>query len=87
VRSLAISGVGGGPGTEIDITVAPDLSLFRLGNRSAVKNVSVKAFSVDKANNVPINKNAGVVLPNNHDLIVTVGNWNTVDLNVETLAF
>ena len=32
VRSLAVSGVGGGPGTDMDITVAPDLSLFRLDN-------------------------------------------------------
>ncbi len=87
VRSLALSGVGGGPGTEMDVTVAPDLSLFRLGNRSSAKNVTVKAFSVDKANAIPVNKNAAVALPNNNDLVVTVSDWKTIDMNVETLAF
>jgi hypothetical protein len=87
VRALAISGVGGGPGTEIDITAAPDLSLFRLGNRSTTKNVTVKAFSVDKANNLPVNKNTAVNLPTNHDLVVTVGDWINIDLNAETVAF
>jgi hypothetical protein len=87
VRSLAVSGVGGGPGTDMDITVSPDLSLFRLGNRSSAKNVSVKAMSVDKVTNTPVNKNLAVALPNNHDLVVTVGNWNTVDLSAEALAF
>ncbi|MCX6213075.1 IPT/TIG domain-containing protein [Spirosoma sp.] len=87
VRSLAISGVGGGPATEMDITVSPDLSLFRLGNRSVMKNVVVKAFAVDKATNVPVNKMAPISLPTNNDLIVTVGNWNTIDLTVEALGF
>lgn len=87
VRSLAISGVGGGPGTESDITVAPDLSLFRLGNRSTLKNVQVKAFSINKTSNTPVNKQVNVNLPSNHDLVVSVGNWNTVDLQAEALEF
>ena len=87
MRALALSGIGGGPGTEIDVTIAPDLSIFRLGNRSTVKNVSVKAFSITKSTNLPINKNAAVALPKNHDLIVTVGDWTALNLNVETIAF
>ncbi|WP_343703916.1 IPT/TIG domain-containing protein [Chitinophaga sp.] len=87
VRSLAISGVGGGPATEADITVAPDLSLFRLGNRSSLKNVEVKAFSVNKTANTPVNKKVSLQLPVNHDLVVSVSDWNTVDLQAETLGF
>ncbi|MBB1285184.1 IPT/TIG domain-containing protein [Flavisolibacter sp. BT320] len=87
LRSLALNGVGGGPATEIDITVAPDLSLFRLGNRSTVKNVNVQAFSIDKTTSTPVNKNASVVLPANHDLVVSVSNWKTIDLVAEALAF
>jgi hypothetical protein len=34
-----------------------------------------------------VNKNLAVALPNNHDLVVTVGNWSTVDLSAEALAF
>lgn len=87
VRSLAISGVGGGPGTEPDITVAPDLSLFRLGNRSSLKNVEVKAFAFNKTANALVNKKMNVNLPTNHDLVVSVGDWNTVDLQAEALGF
>ncbi|MCI5130675.1 MAG: hypothetical protein D3904_03960 [Candidatus Electrothrix sp. EH2] len=87
VRALAISGIGAAPGLDVDVTVAPDMSFFRLGNRDSVKNVSVKAFSVDKANNLPVNKNASKSLPTDHDLIITVTNWNSVDFNIETISF
>lgn len=87
VRALAISGVGASPGAEMDVTIAPDLSFFRLGNRDAAKNVTVKAFSVDKVNNMPVNKNGLQSLPTNHDLLITVSNWNTIDLNIETISF
>ena len=87
VRSLALNGVGGGPSTEVDITVAPDLSLFRLGNRSTVKNVNVQAFSVNRTTNTPVNKNKSVTVPTNHDVVVSVTDWKTIDLEVEALAF
>lgn len=87
IRSLAISGVGGGPGTEMDITISPDLSLFRLGNRSVSKNVSVQAFAIDKTTNTPVNKNAAVSLPTNNDLVITVPDWNTIDFNIEAIPF
>ena len=87
LRSLAISGVGGGPDTESDITVAPDLSIFRLGNRSTLKNVQVKAFSINRTTNARVNKEAAVSLPSNHDLVVSVGNWDTLNLQAEALEF
>jgi hypothetical protein len=87
MRSLAISGVGGGPATESDITVAPDLSIFRLGNRSTLKNVQVKAFAIDRANNQPVNKQVSLDLPKDHDLIVSIANWKTVNLKAEALSF
>jgi len=87
MRSLAFTGVGGGPGTDVDVTVSPDLNIFRLGNRTTARNVTVKAFSIDKSTNVPVNKISTLALPNNHDLVVTVSDWNKVDLNTEVLAF
>ena len=87
MRALAISGVGAAPGLDVDITVAPDMSFFRLGNRDAAKNITVKAFSVDKVNNLPVNKDATKSLPTNHDLVIMVSNWDTIDLNIETISF
>jgi hypothetical protein len=87
VRSLSFSGIGGGPAAETDITVSPDLSILRLGNRSTLKNVNVKAFSVDKLTNNPITTSSSIQLPTNHDLIVTVANWNNAQMNLSTLDF
>ncbi len=87
VRALGINNIGGGPGTDIDITVAPDLSLLRLGNRSNDKNVTVKALSLDKQNNAPVNKSSAVTLKNNSDLVVTVSDWALLDLGVDIVTF
>lgn len=87
VRALSFIGVGAAPGKDMDITVAPDMSFFRLGNRDTAKSVNVKAFSVDKSTNVPLNKNMVQALPANHDMIVTVSNWDTIDLTVEAIGF
>ncbi len=87
VRSLSFSGIGGGPAAETDITISPDLSILRLGNRSTLKNVQVKAFSVDKLTNNPVTTSSSIQLPTNHDLIVTVDNWNNPQMNLSTLDF
>ncbi len=87
VRSLSFSGIGGGPDAESDITISPDLSILRLGNRSTLKNVQVKAFSVDRVTNNPITTSSSIQLPKNHDLIVTVANWNNAQMNLSTLDF
>jgi len=87
-RALAITGAGGGPAADVDITLSPDLSLLRVGNRGAARNVTVKAFSIDKATNTPANRQfATLNLPANHDLTVAVSNWTNLDAAVETLKF
>jgi hypothetical protein len=86
-RSLSISGISSGPGKECDITVSPDLSLFRLGNKGTLKNVEVKAFSIDQKANKPVNKQTTLQLPTNHDLVVSVADWTKLDLQAETLEF
>jgi len=87
-RAIAIRGMGGGPVAEVDITLSPELSLTRIGNRGATRNVEVRAFVLDRANNTPINKQfTNVIFPANNDLMVTVQDWATLDAKVQTLSF
>jgi hypothetical protein len=87
-RAIAIEGAGGGPAADIDVSLSPDLSLLRLGNRGAARSVQVKAFSVDQTTNTPANRQfAALNLPANHDLTVAVTNWANLDAAVETLPF
>jgi len=86
-RSISISGISSAPGKECDISVSPDLSLFRLGNKGTLKHVEVKALSVDQKDNKPVNKQAKLQLPANHDLVVSVADWVKLDLQAEALAF
>jgi len=39
VRAVAVRGLGGGQTTDVDITVSPEMSLLRVGNRSGAKTV------------------------------------------------
>jgi hypothetical protein len=88
VRALAIQGVGGGPAAEIDMTISPELNLMRLGNRGAARTVEVRAFTIDRVDNVPVNKKmTNIALPTDHDLAVVVSDWDTVDLTVQTVGF
>jgi hypothetical protein len=87
-RAIAIRGAGGGPAADVDITISPELSLTRVGNRGAARNVEVRAFVLDRASNVPINKQfANVNLPSQNDLMVAVQNWTTLDASVQALSF
>jgi hypothetical protein len=87
-RALAITGARGAPAADVDVTLSPDLSLMRLGNRGAARSVSVRAFSIDRTTNSPANRQfAALNLPANHDLTVAVSNWANLDAAVETLAF
>jgi hypothetical protein len=88
VRALAIQNIGGGPTADIDLTVSPELNLLRLGNRGIARTVEVRAFAIDRATNTPINKKlTNIPLPTNHDLIVAISDWATVDLSAQTLSF
>jgi hypothetical protein len=87
-RAISIAGTGGGPAADVDVTLSPDLSLLRVGNRGAARNVTVKAFSIDKTSNAPANRQfATLNLPADHDLTVAVSNWNNLDAAVEMLKF
>ena len=88
VRALAISGMSGGPASEVDLTVSPELSLLRMGNRGAGKSLGVRAFVIDKVNNTPANREfSNVNVPTMHDLTVAVPDWNNLDVNVQSVSF
>jgi hypothetical protein len=87
-RAVAIRGAAGAPGQAVDITLSPELSLVRVGNRGAARTVEVRAFSVDQATNAPVTRKfEGVSLPSMHDLLVAVPDWKTLEVNVEALSF
>jgi hypothetical protein len=86
VRSLAISGIGGGPGKECKVAIAENLNEFRLGNKSAMKNVAVNAYSLTGNSNTPVDKQLAVKLPVNHNLVVKVSDWDVVDVQAATEA-
>jgi hypothetical protein len=86
-RALAISGVGGGPGNDLDVTLSPELNLLRVGNRGATRNLTLKAISVTKGGQ-PVNRNLPTVaVPDANDLAVTVADWNTLDLQATPVPF
>jgi hypothetical protein len=87
-RAVAVRGMAAAPGAEVDVTVSPDLSLLRMGNRGTARTVEVRAFAVAQPTNTPVNKKlVGVSVPAAHDLVVLVPNWAAVDLNAQTVAF
>ena len=86
-RALAISGVGGSPGNDVDITLSPELSVVRVGNRGAARNLTVKALSVDRGGQ-PVDRNLPpVAVPKGSDLAVAVTNWRTLDLQAQAVPF
>lgn len=87
-RAIALSGVTGAPGEEVDITLSPELSLVRIGNRGVAESLEVRAFSIDRQTNRPLNRKfTGVAVPSQHDLVVAVPDWETLDVSVEALSF
>ncbi|MEM6438417.1 MAG: hypothetical protein AAF763_01800, partial [Pseudomonadota bacterium] len=87
-RAIAVQGAGGAPAAEVDVTISPDLSVARIGNRGAARNVEVRAFTVDSGTNAPVNRTfANVNLPADHDLVVAVQDWPALNADVQTLAF
>ncbi len=86
-RAVAITGVGGGPGSDVDITLSPELNLLRIGNRGAARNLEARALAVNKGGQ-PVNKKlAAVAVPPAHDLAVTVTDWTTLDLQAQAVPF
>jgi hypothetical protein len=86
-RAISIKGIAAAPGAAMDLTVSPELSIVRLGNRTAATTLEVKALSVNKGA-APVNKQqSGIALPTMNDLAVTVTDWNALDLAVQALPF
>jgi hypothetical protein len=86
-RALSITGVGGGPGNDLDVTLSPELNLMRVGNRGATRNLTLKALSVAKGGQ-PVNRNLPTVaVPDANDLAITVTDWNTLDLQAMPVPF
>mgnify|MGYP003574238299 FL=1 len=64
------------------------VSRVHIGNRSSLKTVTVKAFSINQATNTPVNRERkDIRVPKNHDLVVAVSDWDRLDLNTEAVSF
>jgi hypothetical protein len=86
-RAIAITGVGGGPGNDVDITLSPELNLLRVGNRGTARNMEVRALAVSKGGQ-PVDKQLAVMaVPAASDLAVTVTDWTVVDLQAQAVPF
>jgi hypothetical protein len=87
-RAIAINGVGAAPGAEMDLTIAPDLSVIRIGNRDVARTVDVSAFAIAEGDATGINRAViGLQLPSQHDLVVVIPDWNQVNLSAQALSF
>jgi Concanavalin A-like lectin/glucanases superfamily/IPT/TIG domain len=86
-RALSISGVGGGPANDLDITLSPELNLVRVGNRGATRNLELKALSVTKGGQ-PVNRNLpAIAVPDENDLAITVTDWSALDMQASPVPF
>ena len=86
-RALAISGVAGAPGQDVDITLSPELNLVTVGNRGGAINVAVKAMSVVSGGAATEKALASVALPASNDLALSVADWNAIDLQAVAVPF
>lgn len=88
VRAISVEGGGASPLAEMDMTVSPDLSVVRMGNRDTARNVDVRVsvYRKDSGANTTLDQNS-VNLPSDHDLVVTVTDWADLALTVRSLPF
>lgn len=88
VRAISVEGGGASPLAEMDMTVSPDLSVIRMGNREAARNVDVRVSMYEKSSgaNITLDRNS-VSLPTEHDLVVTVTDWADLAMTVRSLPF
>ena len=86
-RALSISGVGADPSNDLDVTLSPEMSLVRVGNKGAARNLTLKALSVTRGG-TPVDRNLPpIAVPAAHDLAVTVTDWGTLDLQANAVSF
>lgn len=88
VHGVTVKGIGGNSTADVDISLSPDLSVLRIGNRSSDKNVDVQVFNINTQTRAhsKLDRNR-VSLPSNHDLVVAVTNWEDFDVAVRTVSF
>jgi hypothetical protein len=88
VRAVSVEGVAAGPTAAMDLTVSPDLSVVRAGNQETATNVNVRVtvYNKEGGDNTTLDRNS-VNLPTDHDLIVSVTNWQDLALTVRALPF
>jgi hypothetical protein len=88
VRAISVEGGGASPMAEMDMTVSPDLSVIRMGNREAARNVDVRVSVYEKSSgaNITLDRNS-ISLPTEHDLVVTVTDWADLAMTVRSLPF
>jgi hypothetical protein len=88
VRGIAVDGVVGTPAAAVDVTLSPDLSMLRVGNRASDTTVSVRALGMDADTAQNATNNRGnLSLPTNTDLTVAVTDWDALDMTVRTVPF
>ena len=87
-RAIHVSGFAGGPGAEVDVTLSPDLSIVRVGNKGAPTTSAVRVINVNKttAAHAKLDR-GGVNVPTAHDLVVTVTDWADLAMTVRALPF
>ncbi|MDH5302244.1 MAG: IPT/TIG domain-containing protein [Gammaproteobacteria bacterium] len=88
MRAIAVDGVAASATAAMDMTISPDLSVVRVGNQEALTNVNVRVsvYQKDSGANTTLDRNS-VSLPTNHDLMVTVTDWDDLALTVRALPF
>jgi hypothetical protein len=88
VRAISVVGGGASPLAGMDLTISPDLSVVRMGNREAARNVDVRVSVYKKSSgaNSTLDQNS-VSLATEHDLLVTVTDWDDLALTVRSLPF
>jgi hypothetical protein len=86
-RALAITGTGGGPGNDVDITLSPELNVVRVGNRGTARNLTLRALSVSKGGQAVHRDMPAIAVPAANDLAVTVTDWNALDLQATAVPF
>lgn len=88
VRGIRVTGIGGGPAADVDITTSPELSVVRVGNRGTATTVDVRVFEVNSESLEKAQlEESGVNLPTNHDLVVAVPNWEDLEISVQVISF
>lgn len=86
-RAVAVTGMTAGPSAPVDITMSPELSLIRVANAAGSSSAAVRVFCLDEVTTQHNLSDKGVPVPTNHDLLVSVTDWATVDATVLAMPF